>query len=142
MTEQNLPESKPSSKFERYQLELEEELKIDDFNVKEKQSQLPAIKHKWVARLIQEKFELNQLHILRKQGIVQVCDSLVKNQEVHLTQKTTLMQAENHAVIKKIDEKIKESENLILYLEKVEKIWSQVTFDIKNLIELRRMETQ
>ena len=41
----------------------------------------------------------------------------------------------------KIDAEIKEAYLLIEYLEKVEKIFSSMTFDIKNVTEIMKLET-
>ena len=47
--------------LERYVTEMEQDLKVDAFNIKEVQLRLPAIKHKWTARLIRHKIEINTL---------------------------------------------------------------------------------
>ena len=40
--------------LEEFKKELQEDTKIDQINLLEKQMMLPAIKHKWVARLIEK----------------------------------------------------------------------------------------
>ena len=42
--------------------------------------------------------------------------------------------------VKKINEDIKETESIIEYLEKVEKVYSSLTYDIKNMIQMTSME--
>ena len=42
--------------------------------------------------------------------------------------------------IRKINEQIKEEESIIEYLEKVEKIYSSLTYDIKNMVQMTSME--
>ena len=47
--------------FEKYSEELKEDTKVDELNLLQKQLMLPGIKHKWVARLINQKRFLNEL---------------------------------------------------------------------------------
>ena len=42
--------------------------------------------------------------------------------------------------VEKLTEEIKESEMIVEYLEKVEKIFSAMTYDYKNIVELMKME--
>jgi hypothetical protein len=41
----------------------------------------------------------------------------------------------------KIDEEIQDSEIIIEYLEKVETIFRSMTYDLKNIVDITRMET-
>ncbi len=50
--------------------------------------------------------------------------------------------AEEHDKIKDIDSQISENKIIIEFLEKVEKIFNSMTFDIKNLTEIMKLETQ
>ena len=43
------------SNLEDYLKEMEKDVIFDDFTIKETQMKLPAIKHKWVGRLIRHK---------------------------------------------------------------------------------------
>ena len=54
--------------FEEFNKELQEDTKIDQINLLDKQMMLPAIRHKWVARLIEYKRKLNSLN--RKKKII------------------------------------------------------------------------
>jgi len=47
----------------------------------------------------------------------------------------------NTEPIKKINSEIAEHELLIEFLEKVEKIMSGISYDIKNIIEIQKLET-
>ena len=44
-------------------------------------------------------------------------------------------------VINEINEKIEELELIVEYLEKAEKIFNSTTYDLKNAIELMKMES-
>ena len=48
---------------------------------------------------------------------------------------------ESSDIIKKIDQEIEEVDLIIDYLEKVESICRSMTFDIKNAVELEKLET-
>lgn len=126
--------------FEKYKEELENDIKLDDLNIKDIQLNLPRIKHKWVARLINAKIDYNKLKRARKEAIDILRKQASEEGIVSVSEKTFLMHIENHDSISKIDRKINECEFLIEYLEKIEKINASITYDIKNLIELKRME--
>ena len=128
------------SLFERYCVELADDTKVDDFNVKVTQSELPGRKHKWVARLIQQKIEYNKLKEVRRDAIKSIVENLRVEQVIRVSDKTLYLQAEDHELIKKIDREIMNCNILIEFLEKEEKVLASMSFDIKNLIELRRQE--
>ena len=50
--------------------------------------------------------------------------------------------AENSEIVKKINSNIQEQYLVIEYLEKVEKIMGSIGFDIRNIIEIQKLETQ
>ena len=52
--------------FEKYKSELDEDMKINELNLKEAQLMLPGRKHKWAFRLIQQKRDLSKLKLLKK----------------------------------------------------------------------------
>ena len=45
--------------LEEYLKEMEKDVVFDDFTIKETQMKLPAIKHKWVGRLVRHKQDLH-----------------------------------------------------------------------------------
>ncbi len=128
--------------FDKYRAELEEELELNDFNMKDVQMRLPAIKHKWVARLIQQRIELYKFKQLKITAIDAVIDRLRKENAVLLSDHALSKQAEKNETVQKIIIKMEECEMLIEYLEKVEKVCSGTTYDIKNLVDIKKMELQ
>lgn len=126
--------------FEKYQAELEEELDLTDFNIKDVQMKLPGIKHKWVARLIQQKIELNKFKKLKLDAIDTLITTLRRENSILYSDAVLAKQAEKHETVQKINEKIEECELLIEYLEKIEKMCSSTSFDIKNIIDIKKME--
>lgn len=129
-----------NTQYDKYKTELTEELDLSDFNMKDVQMKLPGIKHKWVARLIDQKIELNKLKKLKAEAIETVSQKLRKENVVILSDAALSKQSEKHELVRKIIDKIEETEILIEYLERVEKVCSSTSYDIKNLIDIKRME--
>lgn len=126
--------------FDKYRAELEEELDLSDFNMKDVQMKMPAIKHKWVARLIQQKIELNKYKKLKGDAIDNIVQNSRKDNPVLLSDMALAKQAEKHDIVQKINLKMEECEILIDYLEKVEKVCSSTSYDIKNLVDIKKLE--
>ena len=126
--------------FEKYKAELTEELDLSDFNMKDVQMKLPAIKHKWVSRLIQQKIELNKLKKLKLDAIESVIQNLRKENPVLLSDMALSKQAEKNPTVQKVMLKMEETEILIEYLEKVEKVCNSTSYDIKNLVDIKKLE--
>lgn len=130
------------SLFERYQAELKEILSYDEFNVKDIQLKLPSIKHNWVARKAHQKFELKRLKELRAEALDKVSDKIRDEEHVGLSQRALNNAAAKHEVIVKIDNEIAFTEGMIDYLDDVvQYVFRNMTFDIKNFIELVQQET-
>ena len=127
--------------LEEYIKELEHDLKIDELNLKDYQLRLPALKHKWAGRLIRLK---STLHVLRKQSDnskYDITKEIDATSPVKLTSTTLSTSADRHSKIQELNSRIQETELLIELLEKTEKTLSSCTFDLKNLIEIVKLET-
>lgn len=124
--------------FYTYQKGVEEDLKLDDFSLDEVVKQIPSKKHFWVGRLIDAKIKLKALENSKKEAIQQVNSR--QKASIGLSQNSVEKILNNNEVIQKINDKIDEWKLIIEYLEKVEKIFSQVTYDIKNVIDMKKME--
>ena len=126
--------------IERYREEINKDLVINDFNIKDVQLKLPSRKHYWAARLIDAKINLHRL-IKRKKLLKEtIVKRIVSEAPVRLTQQTAEIAAESSDELQNITIEIKDYEFVIEYLEKVEKIMSGMGFDIKNIIEIQKME--
>lgn len=126
--------------IERYKEEINKDLVINDFNIKDVQLKLPSRKHYWAARLIDAKINLHRL-IKRKKALKEtIVKRIVSEAPVRLTQQTAEIAAESSDELQNITIEIKDYEFVIEYLEKVEKIMSGMGFDIKNIIEIQKME--
>ena len=58
-----------------------------------------------------------------------------------VTLPTAMKAAEKHSRVKDVNEKIKECKLIIEFLEKGERIFSGMSFDIKNITEIMKLET-
>ena len=120
--------------------ELEEDLKINELNLKDYQLRLPAIKHKWAGRLIRMRMNVNSLKKQRETVKNDIMSEINNTSPVKLTQPVISSTADRHSRIQEFITKIQETELIIELLEKSEKTLSSTTFDIKNLIEIMKLE--
>ena len=126
--------------IERYRNEIGKDLVINDFNIKDVQLKLPSRKHYWAARLIDAKISHYKLIKRKKLLKESIARRLISDAPVRITQQTAEIAAENTEELQSIAIEIKDYEFVIEYLEKVEKIMSGMGFDIKNIIEIQKME--
>lgn len=125
-------------KFISYKESIEKDLKIDQFNIHNKVNEIPSLKHFWVAKLIESKIELKKLQKKKNELLKKVRES----QQIGLKLSVSSLKEmeEKSPVLSEINEQIEEMELIIEYLEKTEKIFSSTTYDLKNAIELMKME--
>jgi len=129
-----------SSLLERYTEEIAEDLKIDQFNVKEVQMRAPARKHFWVARLVNAKIKLNALKSKKSTLKHEIILRLIERSPTRMTQVAMSNAADNSRELKDIKEAVSDHEALVEYLEHVVKIIGSIQWDIKNIIDLMQME--
>lgn len=128
-------------RLEEYIKEMGEDVELDEFNIKEAQLKLPAIKHKWVGRLVRHKSELSTINQRRDNMITELAKEVISTATYQVTLPTAMKAAEKHTRVKSIDLEIKETKLIIELLEKAEKIFSSMSFDIKNITEIMKLET-
>ena len=126
--------------LKRYIEEVGQDLVLDDFNVKQQQLRLPSRKHFWVARLIETKVERNNLINKKKDLKKTITKGVIETSPVKISQSSAESAAERHESIQDMTAKIANLNVVIEYLEKVEKIMSQMGYEIKNIVEIQKME--
>lgn len=138
-----MSENSEQTLFEKYNDEIKKFVTVDEFNMKQIQMDLPSIRHYWVGRLMFHKQEVLKLKKLRKQAEQKILEKVKEESPVGLTDATLKQVASNanHPVLSKIDEQIAENELLVEYLLKVETNFRSLSYDIKNLIEIVKLET-
>ncbi len=128
------------SLLEQYISEIEKDLQINEFNLKESSMKTPARKHYWVSKLINHKKNLNKLRKERDNLKKSVVKQIIEESPIKVTVPTAEKASYNHQKMIELSDKIKNEELLIEFLEKTEKTFSAVGFDIKNIIEIMKME--
>lgn len=127
--------------IENYIKELEEDLKIDEIYLKEYALKLPGIKHKWAGRLIRHKLEIANLKKDKEKLRIDLIKKLNETSSVKLSMPVLEKTVDNAADIKEFDSKIKVLELSIELLEKAEKTLSSTSYDVKNILEIIKLET-
>lgn len=127
--------------IKEYKKLIDEELKIDRINIEDAQLKLPSRKHYWLSKLINHKIELNEYKTTLHQSIDKVADNVIEKSDIRLTKQEAVKLAYSNPIVIEIKTKISELELLVEYLEKIEKIYSGVSYDISNIISLIKMET-
>ena len=128
--------------LESYIDELSEDVQIDEFNMKDVQMKLPSIKHKWTGRLMRAKMDIDEKYKEKYKLTERVAEALIKESPVTLSAPMARKTAEDHSDIRKLSAEIKEQKLIVEFLEKTEKTLSSITFDIKNIVEIIKLETQ
>jgi len=121
--------------------EIEEDLKVDEFSLKDKQIRLPSIKHKYAGILVRAKIEQVELLKTKEKVKKELISSLIEKSPVKVANVIAEKSVEDTSTIKKINEQLKEIELIITLLEKTEKTLSSMTYDIKNIIDIIKLET-
>lgn len=125
----------------KYIEEAEQDSILDVFNVKDVQSKLPGIKHKWVGRLIRTKQQIYILQEKKEQLGKKLLSAAKEKANYKISDAVLYKTIESSETIKAINHDIKELQLTLLFLEKTEKVFSQMTFDIKNLADIMKLET-
>jgi hypothetical protein len=124
--------------IEDYSKEFDIDTQIDSTNIMEKQMSAPNVKHKWLYRMIKSKKRLLDL-MENKENFIQ--KSMVENNPLHMNKAKVATSMASNITYKELQRSIKDQELLVEYLDSsVNKIFSQIGFDFKNLVELMKME--
>ena len=123
-----------------------DEAKIDTnlsrLEVTSTQEQLVANKHKWSARLINHKIKLNKFKFKRSSLINEYVTAYQDKEPVRENRSIAEKAVQNKKEINTIDQNIDNETLIISFLENIYKNVSFATNDIKNLVELIKLETQ
>lgn len=128
------------NQLEKYIEQVGKDLVLDDFNLKEQSMRLPSRKHYWVAELIRSKIERNKVFEKKKKLKKDITKEVIATSPVKLSQAAAEQAAERHESLSSLTARIKELDLIIEYLEKVSHVMNQMGFDIKNAVELAKLE--
>jgi len=129
------------SLLEKYNEDIKKYVTVDEFNMKQVQMDLPSTRHYWVGRLMYHKQEIMKLKRIRKDAIKKVANIIQAESPVGMSGRSLNESASNHPILHKIDGQVAEHELIVEYLGKVEANFRSISFDIKNLIEIVKLET-
>jgi len=129
------------AKIEDYIEEINQDIIFDDFSIKDTQMKLPAIKHKWVGRLITHKKIISDLRNEKQQIIDTLTNKLKETSAYKVSTPAAEKACQSHEDVVAINRKIKDNTLIVELLEKTEKVLSSMTYDIKNIVELMKLET-
>jgi len=129
------------SLLEQYIEEMSVDVNLDEFILKDCQMKLPGVKHKWVGRLMRTKMKLNSLYDEKRQILDTLVVKIKANSEYAMTIPAVEKLASKHESIVNINKSIQETLLAIEFLDKCEKIFHGMSFDIKNLVEIIKLET-
>ena len=115
---------------------------LDRLEVVNTQERLVNNKHKWSARLINHKINLSNFKFQRESALEDRITEFQNTEPVRVNRNIAERAVQNKKEIKTLDLKIKNEQLIIDYLENIYKNISFATNDIKNLVELMKLETQ
>lgn len=125
--------------IEDYGKELEEDTTLDELNVKEKSARAIIIRQRWIQRLNNTRWRLKQAEEEKEEILEEKLGNT--NLPVNLSSKIkSSKMMETSPEIREINKKIMEYSHLVSYLEDTCKNMNQFGWDIKNFIELIKME--
>ena len=115
---------------------------LDRLEVINTQERLVNNKHKWSARLINHKINLNNLKFKKESALEDKVTEFQNTEPVRVSRSIAERAVRNKKEIRALDVKIKNEQLIIDYLENIYKNISFATNDVKNLVELMKLETQ
>lgn len=124
--------------FKKIVKEITEDLKIDRMNLDDKTLRIPSIKHFWVAKLYTTKIRILTLEKKKKARIDELKNGYVS--EIGLSKTSMMQNLNSDEQIIKINEELEELKLIVDYLEDAKFVLGRVTDDLKNRIELEKVE--
>ena len=130
------------SLLEQYIKELGEDTQMSEMDIKDVQMKLPAIKHKYAGRHVRAKLKLSELYNERDAARKDIVDRLKVESPYQISDAVAAKTADKHTNVSKIHKEIYETKIIIELMEKAEKIFNSMTFDIKNMIDIMKLEIE
>ena len=129
-----------NEQLQRYVEQIKSDLEINQINILEVAKTLPAKRHHWSARLIEHKIKASNLEKQKAHIIKEVSSNIAKSSPVGVSTRSLAGAAEASDEIRSINEQIIDQKNIIEFLESVQKNFFSVSFDLKNIIEIMKLE--
>lgn len=119
---------------------IKKDLTINESNVREASMLAPGKKHFWAARLIHHKINLQKLEKEKTKIRRDLLKKVSDESPIAVSERDVKNLIDNTDIVLDIQDKIDEELLIIQLLEKTEKTMSSMTFDLKNVIEVLKIE--
>lgn len=127
--------------LKKYQSQYEEFCAIDSFNLEDRAKRVPAEKHFWVCRLVDAKILRDKL-IKQKSRLKTGIEQKLINESPVRMDKSFMNKIDESPSLENLNEQIKNQEYLIEYLDLLVRQVTYIAQDIKNIVDIARMEQQ
>ena len=124
--------------FKKIVSDLTKDLKIDRMNMDEMTLKIPSIKHFWVAKLYTTKIKILQLEKKKSNKIQELKERGVH--EIGLSTIGLSQKFNNDPEIIEMNNQLEELKLIVDYLEDAKFVLGRTTDDLKNRIELEKVE--
>lgn len=124
----------------KYIEQIKIDLEINQINISSVARNLPVKRHYWAARLIEHKIKISSLEKQKQKIIKEVSQKLAEEAPVKIEITKFGKAAEQSEMIQKINEEITDNKNIVEFLEQVQKNFFSATYDIKNVIDIMKLE--
>ena len=138
---ENNIEIKSNSVLTNYIKELNDDVKLTNFNLREKSLLCSSIWAKWISYLFLEKDNLQRI-LDAKQKIIKSKMASSKVQDSILKMKSEEKMSENDENIKKLNTLFKTTQDNIDFIERALSMLSSFGFNIKNSIEALKLQLE
>lgn len=118
---------------------ITEDLKLNQMNIANKSLESPALKTKWLMIYLEEK---KYLDILKDRKAALIKEYVGSHGQLGVPKLKTQEEAEAADGIKSINADIKDQQYAVDYLEMLTKVVTGYNFDLKNAIDIIKIEAQ
>jgi hypothetical protein len=123
-----------------YIQQIKADLEINQINIADVARKLPARRHHWAARLIEHKIKINELEKQKSNIIKEVSAKIGRDSPVLMSSKTIQNAAEGSNDIQSINEQIATNKLIVEFLEQVQKNFFSASHDVRNIVEIMKLE--
>ncbi len=123
-----------------YIKELNKDVQVTDFNLKEKSLTSSAIWAKWLSYLFLEKENLQRIIDAKQKILTKKMSSQTENSKSILRLKSIDKISENDETVKKLNTMFKNTQDCIDFIEKALNILNSFNFNIKNAIDSLKLQ--
>lgn len=124
----------------KYIEQIKADLEINQINIADVARKLPVRRHFWAARLIEHKIKITDLEKQKQRILKEVSQKIINEAPVKIESKNINKAAEQSDTVQKINEEIADNKNIVEFLEQVQRNFFSATYDVKNVIDILKLE--